>query len=539
MNKAFVPVILYLVLFAYFYSFSAYGFNIWDEGSYAYGALRTYNGQTPMEDFNPRGYLPGRYYYGAFFFKLFGVHIQSLRLGTVLFTPAMVLMVYAVARKIMPRGFAFLAALAVLSAPSMYYSRFYPFFCVLLLYGLIEYTESRRAPWFFFLLAGTIVCFFFKPEVALFSAVISAAVFASPFSRSARRPQESAPPGGVPRAMVWGVILSSAGIAAALSVYAVRHGIPEKFFNLLWESHRVWGNPFPEILPFFKLLAESGPHLMFERVLFYLPVLVYFAVTGVLIVRLARLGWEKTSLHLLIILSFGVCSFGLVVWRAGFDNLLRTLPPFYILFCYLLSLVWARLAGRLPAAGQGGAAAKRIALNVLTVFLPFLFYYEMNVHHGFYAGSVGAVSHETALLRLNRVEVYTHPVEAAWLKQLVARIRFFSRPGEPILALPLNPVFYFLTDRVNPTRHDWILPGMLDAGEQKKVVEQLTATPPKLILLADIAIDAREERRFSNYAPIIFDFIAKNYRRAEVIGFFQVLLPRSAGETALPPAQRF
>ncbi|MFQ5674045.1 MAG: ArnT family glycosyltransferase [Nitrospinales bacterium] len=537
MNKAFIPAILYLVLFAYFYSFSAYGFNIWDEGSYAYGALRTYNGQTPMEDFNPRGYLPGRYYYGALFFKLFGVHMQSLRLGTVLFTPAMVLMVYAVARKIMPRGFAFLAALAMLSAPSMYYSRFYPFFCVLLLYGLIEYIESRRASWVFFLVASTVVGFFFKPEVALFSAVISAAVFATLFAQGARRPQEAtSQPGGIRRAMVWGIALLSVGIAATLSVYAIRHDIPEKFLNLLWESHRVWGNPFPAILPFFKLLAELGPHPMFERVLFYLPVLVYFAVAGVLVARLVRLGWETTSLHLLVILSFGVCALGLVVWRAGFDNLLRTLPPFYILFCYLLSLVWKRLAARLNEQ-DAAAPVQRIALNVIIVSLPFLFYYEMNVHHGFYAGSVGAVSRETAPLRLNRVDVYTHPVEANWLKQLVARIRFYSRPGEPILALPLNPVFYFLTDRVNPTRHDWILPGMLDAKEQKKVVDQLAATPPKLIILADIAIDGKEERRFSRYAPVIFDFIARNYRRAEVIGFFQVLLPRNAGVVRLPSKQ--
>ena len=95
--------------------------------------LRTYNGQMPMRDFNPIGYLPGRYFYGALFFKLFGVNLQSLRLGVVLFTPAMILMVYATARKIMPQGFAFLAALGVLSAPSMYYNRFYMFFCIFIM----------------------------------------------------------------------------------------------------------------------------------------------------------------------------------------------------------------------------------------------------------------------------------------------------------------------------------------------------------------------------------------------------------------------
>ena len=66
----FLPV-LYFLLVGYYVSFLEYGFNIWDEGGYAYGTLRTLNGQSAFKDFNPNGYLPGRYLYGALFFKLF------------------------------------------------------------------------------------------------------------------------------------------------------------------------------------------------------------------------------------------------------------------------------------------------------------------------------------------------------------------------------------------------------------------------------------------------------------------------------------
>ena len=75
--------LIYLVLVAYLYSFSEYGLNVWDEGGYANGTLRTLNGEKAMEDFNPSGYLSGRYIYGAIFFKLFGVSIQSLRVGVI------------------------------------------------------------------------------------------------------------------------------------------------------------------------------------------------------------------------------------------------------------------------------------------------------------------------------------------------------------------------------------------------------------------------------------------------------------------------
>lgn len=535
MNKKIVPVILYALLFAYFYSFAQYGFNIWDEGGYANGTLRTYNGQTALKDFNPNGYLPGRYIYGNFFFKLFGPDIQSLRLGVALFTPGMVLMVYAAARRIMPPGFAFLAALGILSAPSMYYNRFYTFFCVLLLYLLSGFIEKKRTPWFFLLAGGILLCFFFKMEVALFSTAISAALLAVMFFQGGRNPP------GKPEQktgkffqgrLLWVPALLIAGLGA-LSVYAIRNDLPGMIFEMVLKTHEVWGNPFPRIFPFFKLLQELGPHDMFERILFYLPLLVYLATIGVVAARLVGSGLDAINLHLLSIVSFGICAFGLVVWRAGFDNLLRTLPPFYILFCYLLFLVWKKLRGArwFPAEGKPAVALlKKTALNVAIVFFPFLFYYEMNTHHGFYAGSVGAVIHETAPLRLNRMEVYTHPVEAKWLKDVVSQIQTYSRKGDPIFALPLNPIFYYLTDRVNPTPYDWILPGMLDEAGQRNVVAQLEADPPKLIVFVDIPIDGREERRFSNYAPIIFEFIAANYRLQKRIGFFQILLPKSLGK---------
>lgn len=341
-------------------------------------------------------------------------------------------------------------------------------------------------------------------------------------------------PFGFSRKTIWNIGMLTGIITLALSLYVIRHDIPGKFFNLLWESYWVWGNPFPEILPFFKLLGDLGSHRMFERILFYLPVLVYFVVIGLLVYRITRKGWENTNLYLLSIASFGICAFGLVVWRAGFDNLLRTLPPFYILFCYLLFLVWKKIFTLFPNdKGKSGVGilVKRTAINVLIVFLPFLFYFEMNFHQGFYAGSIGAMKQEKAFLRLNRLEVYTHPTEAKWLKKLVSRIHLYSREGDPIFVLPLNPVFYFLTDRINPTLHDWILPGMLDKEHQEKVVSQLEAKMPKLIVYADIAIDGKEDRRFSNYAPIIFKFIAENYRLIESFGFFNVLIPKVVEKT--------
>ncbi len=523
--------LIYIALLAYFWSFCEYGLNIWDEGGYANGTLRTLNGEKALVDFNPNGYLPGRYWYGMLFFKLFGVEIQSLRIGVLLFTPAMVIMIYSMGRKIMPAGFALLAALFMLSAPSMYYNRFYTFFVILNLYCLTNVVEKRNLASLFGLGAAIFLSSFFKFEVTLFSILVSLGTLALLFSVKHWRvdfnfsPKQAA--SASPKPGKFYFLL--AGVAAILfAVYLGKDGYFTKVFKLVVDAHEVWGNPFPKILPFFALLEKVGAHQMFERILFYLPPFTYGVVTILLFYRLVI---KKETFHIahlmvLAILLFGACAFGLVIWRAGFDNLLRTLPPFYLLLCYLLYGLREKILSLQKPVGQNGIFM-RLPLNLLTVFLPFLFYFEMNTHHGFYAGSIGAMKLETTRLSLEKMDVYTNPGEAKWIKKVIDKINLHSKKGDAILALPLNPIFYFLSDRVNPTPYEWILPGMLEEKKERALVKLLKYRLPKIVIYVDIAIDGKEERRLSRYAPHLYKFLVEHYSFQEMVGFFQILLPKN------------
>ena len=523
--------LIYIALLAYFWSFCEYGLNIWDEGGYANGTLRTLNGEKALVDFNPNGYLPGRFWYGMLFFKLFGVEIQSLRIGVLLFTPAMVIMIYSMGRKIMPAGFALLAALFMLSAPSMYYNRFYTFFVILNLYCLTNVVEKRNLASLFGLGAAIFLSSFFKFEVTLFSILVSLGTLALLFSVKHWRvdfnfsPKQAA--SASPKPGKFYFLL--AGVAAILfAVYLGKDGYFTKVFKLVVDAHEVWGNPFPEILPFFALLEKVGAHQMFERILFYLPPFTYGVVAILLFYRLVI---KKETFHIahlmvLAILLFGACAFGLVIWRAGFDNLLRTLPPFYLLLCYLLYGIREKILSLQKPVGQNGIFM-RLPLNLLTVFLPFLFYFEMNTHHGFYAGSIGAMKLETTRLSLEKMDVYTNPGEAKWIKKVIDKINLHSKKGDAILALPLNPIFYFLSDRVNPTPYEWILPGMLEEKKERALVKLLKYRLPKIVIYVDIAIDGKEERRLSRYAPHLYKFLVEHYSFQEMVGFFQILLPKN------------
>lgn len=521
--------LIYLALFVYFWSFSKYGLNIWDEGGYANGTLRTLNGERALIDFNPNGYLPGRYWYGMLFFKLFGIEIQSLRLGVLLITPPMILMLYSIGRKIMPAGFALLAALFMFSAPSMYYNRFYTFFVVLNLYLIINFLDKRNLTSLAGLGAGVFLSAFFKFEVTFFSILISLVMMALVFSQRhwhfhfiSKKKNPHTPFKNY--YLVGGIAITT----FVFAIYLGQDGYFIKVFKMVIDAHKVWGNPFPEIFPFLALLKEVGYHQMFERVLFYLPILTCGVVTALLFYQLVLKKEVFRIDHLIIIsiLLFGVCAFGLVIWRAGFDNLLRTLPPFYLLFCYLLYRIRKKILSFQDPIDQKGTFT-RLPLNLLTVFLPFLFYFEMNTHHGFYAGSIGALKIETTHLSLDKVNVYTNPAEAKWIVEVIEKINLYSQTGDAILALPLNPIFYFLSDRVNPTPYEWLLPGMLEKKKEAELVTLLEKRPPKVVIYVDIAIDGKEERRLSQYAPQLYKFLLENYMFQEQVGFFQILLPKN------------
>ena len=152
----------------------------------------------------------------------------------------------------------------------------------------------------------------------------------------------------------------------------------------------------------------------------------------------------------------------------------------------------------------------------------------MNTHHGFYAGSIGAMKLETTRLTLDKVDIYTNPAEAKWIKEVIEKIDLYSQEGDAILALPLNPIFYFLSGRVNPTPYEWILPGMLEEEKEKELVAILNNNPPKLVIYVDIAIDGKEERRLLNYAPHLYKFLLDRYGFQEKVGFFKILLPKKS-----------
>ena len=184
----------------------------------------------------------------------------------------------------MPSGFSFLAALFMLSAPSMYYNRFYPFFVVLTLYFLTKTIEKRSLVSLVGLVLAIFLSSFFKIEVTLFSTLISLVVLGILYFLNSSdtwfKDCSNLSSKKVAYCSGGGIVL-----AGIFLFYLGKDGYFYQVFKIVVDAHEVWGNPFPQLFPLPEIYDELGYHKFFERVLFHLPIWVHGLVLTMILVR--------------------------------------------------------------------------------------------------------------------------------------------------------------------------------------------------------------------------------------------------------------
>lgn len=485
--------ILFAASGAYLLSFSSYGINLWDEGGLYQGGLRYMAGQTVYEDFH--GYTPGRYYLVEAAFRLFGTAMLPVRYLFAVGTGLFVLFTFHICRRIMPPVYTAAAILLAASAPAVYYQRFYGLAFLFTMWAVAVFLENRRN--FHWLLIAAAYTYLFKNEVLLVTGPVYAYLVWEQLSGKMRR---------------W----FGAALAAMTAVAVHQSGLIDIVRTRLPFFYSQWSNPFP--IPWKGYQGvEFGLVAFGENLLFYLPVitaasLAVMAIKG----RDAGNPTDEAKLKLLFILAYlQLAAMSLVIMRAGFDNLIRCLPLFFIAACYLAYRIVNRL--KRPAWRRTAAQA---ALGAMLLF----YLIDFNYINGYYVGSIGAVRDADAKFEGGRVEgIRVHHTDAAIISEVTKWIDEQTKPGDPILALPLNPIWYYLTGRTNPTYYDWVLPATLTGpDDEKKLVAQLSENPPVLAVIVDLEIDNNPRRRLENYAPLLTQWIVSNYSYNGRVAYFQI-----------------
>jgi hypothetical protein len=234
-------------------------------------------------------------------------------------------------------------------------------------------------------------------------------------------------------------------------------------------------------------LPEPQVYAGWMRAMAFLPIAVY----GLSLASLFLLkGLERANV--MAVTVFGLGLLGQAWPRADFAHIVYALPPAFVLFVFLLSRVpsYAAVVTLIPA-----------------VALLWVGYQRTEWEYSNYGIRVKA---ERALgTRAGGDDVQR-------IEQVTDYIQDHTAPGEPIFVVPWAAGFYFLADRPNPTRIDFML--FADPELNECVLSKLDEAQPKYVIYGYVwDVDGR---RFSEYARSIDNYIRTRYDvDAEVNGY--------------------
>ena len=468
--------------------------NLLDEGSTAAQALRIVNGELIYRDFFTV-VTPGSYYTVAWLLQMFGESLMVLRWTALVTGLLIVLVTLIVARRVMTWPFAAGAALMTtvwgwfLVTPN-FYSLQAALLTLIALWCYLRYVEGAGTRWI--VIAGIVtgLTVLVKQNVGAYAAVALVATMwmSRLFDPAARW-----------RGRLWTTALFIGGICMSLLpalLLLILAGAGPYLYES-WVYYPLAKYPERFALPypaFFQPLPEHGIFERWVRFVIFLPVIVY-PLTAIAMVR-------SRERHSLLAISVMGLLLLLQAWpRADVAHILFGLQPTFILFGYLLYRGACVAAGHPPAKAGVYSARGYIAMAVMLVPIALVLWKGYQRTDWEYANYV-------AHLRSDRgAGVTALPIEANRIDFVTRYIIEHTDSGDSVFVVPWATGFYFLTDRVNPTRTDFLL--FEDPELYPCLLSRLEQHPPKYVIYGytwDV-----DGKRFRDYAAPIHQYIRSRY----------------------------
>ena len=474
-----------------------------DEGFLAYGAARVINGEIPHRDFvslQP----PLVFYTTAAFFKLCGTSLGTLRVFGLSLFFTLPLLIYGVGRSLMGPVLSFAAAVpaCVLGLPYFYFVPFAVWqgiaasFVAVLLF--IPAALSKRT--WLALPAGLLTgaALFLRHDQAVYTIVsILALVIALSLARDASISKTK---------LKSALLFWAAGILIVviplLAIWWKAGALPEMFRQLVVFPFATYRKT--SALPFPKFTAAKTVSDTAVVLLFYLPPFVQTIAAVHLVQSVIRRGFRLREAILAFLIVWSVLFYLQVMVRSDQTHLLITLPPFFLLTAFVWSVVRETIANH-----------RRLCIVLSAVFaiLAVLFLWILR------SVALPDVTRATEELALDRggVRIERADVVANFVRRLQASVP----PTRSILALPYQPMFYFLCERRNPTRWNYLWPGDQTTRDHELFIEEAERDPPALVLLS-------EQRELAEYAPTIVQYVESHYVKTDNLGNLAIYIRRDA-----------
>ncbi len=502
------------------------GVGLIDEGHLANAARRVAGGEILYRDVYTV-YPPASFHAVAWLFELFGTSLLVVRGFHIAMTLALAGLVFVASRRLMERPFGFLAGALVAATgwhvilEGCHYAYLYgalPMAALLLLASAsAKGPLGRGALVAIGALAGLALAFRLEPFVGLVLA--GTAVIALRDGVGLRSAVQ----------LGW-IAIGTLLVAAPIGAYYLAAGaLGDLFLAVFWTSFGQYlqGGEFNLPMPALEWIpaewSQRGLRRWFMSWEFRLPVLLYAGA----ILEVVRAEWRRRrsnpvvpiapeTLERLALALFGAVLYLRATGRSDYYHLAPILFPAYILGVDWIARGWRRIS--MPRAS---ALAYLLVLVVLAGSLEL---------HEFDRAVRGRLD------RGGKVEIMPGGplVERSQaLDDLVADLRTRTRPGEPIVVLPWYPILYFLSERPNPTRFDWLFPGYLTTeAAVASFIDEIDRSPAKVVVYSPISIDGLPDRSLAAFAPEIDRFLLRRFTPTKRFGRFWVLTRKDATHDA-------
>jgi branched-subunit amino acid transport protein len=531
-------------------------------------------------------YGPFAPHFNAWLYRVFGVHLTTLKVSGAVCAILISLLIYWASRQLMSvwestLTTAVVIAICALKSTGNYIQPYAYAALYALLFGLsslacaIRYLQTRRTKWM--ILSGMFVglTLITKPEVAL-AAIAAGVVALLVESVDARR-------------LPWreGAAFATPALMIAGSVYGlILTRVPLRV--LLNDNHILFTNMPPQLVYFNQYVSGIGK----------LPTSLWFTLAGIGIFALwaggstvlgalasgrKQAGWSYSlkigaaALLIGVAVRFGAVGLlglsrdvtpfasaviglpaliGVVVWRIGqawknseridFSRKILLIVSVFGLASILRAIINVTIAGPYTP----------FFLPVVIVVYLYLFFriwpnatsktdsIRLNVRRAAMALiailAVGLAINSARRLRIRdtfivaapRGSFIAEPHYAQPVAEAIEYVRQHSSPDEYVLTLPQATTINFLAERRYPLREEIVHPGFLTGEAEMETIERIKVRQVRLIVVANILSPEFRDRVFGvDYNQELMRWISENYRR---VAHFEIPPPSRMKPTDRP-----
>ena len=448
-----------------------------DEGMLVHAASRVLAGEVPNRDFvslQP----PLSYYTTALAFRILGTSLHSGRVLGLLLYLLIPLGVYALSRQVAGGAVALAAALpAPFLGMTIWVYAPYPTAQGLVLTLataclVLHAARTGRTASAFAAGAGTALVILARHDQGFFL-VVSVLLFGAALAILRRRAGGGATATAL---LVRWAAGASILLLPLLVIWGFAGALPGMYRDLVLFPLTRYAETSSLPMPGPGDAAGFGGFVLLA--LFYLAPPAVGALLLLLAVRLRRGALQDRDVHGLFLAILALGFYYQVVTRSDVYHLVDTLPPLFALGAVWLEELRRSLArraggdgGRATVLATGGAAAAGLALWGTVVVATHGTFLLPTVENGVRLGG-----------ERGGVEL---PYEERWVGPTVELLRARVPPDRSMLVLPYRPIFYFLADRRNPTRWNYLWPGDQTPGDLVTFLAEAEADRPAAALLFD------------------------------------------------------